>query len=148
MYKILLVEDDFSARKLIQTILSQYDCEVEIAINGQEAIIAIDTLANSTEKRHDLVIMDIMMPEMDGLTALKLIRESEIAIGIHPKDELKVIFTTAVSDVRVVMDAYRNGGISKYLEKPINSKKLIDAIKEAGLNIKKKAFNNRRWDKG
>ncbi|MCA1987263.1 MAG: response regulator, partial [Desulfovibrio sp.] len=65
--RVLIVEDDFTSRKLMQTILSPYgDCDV--AVNGREAVEAFQNALNSA-KPYDLVCMDIMMPEMDGQEA-------------------------------------------------------------------------------
>ncbi len=75
--RVLLVEDDFTSRLLLQTFLSRYgDCH--IAVNGHEAVEAFrDALARG--QRYDMICMDIMMPEMDGGEAVRQIRAMEEA---------------------------------------------------------------------
>ena len=67
--RILLAEDDFTSRLLLQTFLSRYG-ECHIAVNGREAVAAF-RLALEQGQRYDLICMDIMMPEMDGGEAVR-----------------------------------------------------------------------------
>ena len=87
--RVLVVEDDFTSRKILQKILGPYG-EVDIAVNGLEAIQAFNQSLDGNNL-YDLICMDIMMPEMDGQTALKKIRAIEKERGIQPAQEVKVI---------------------------------------------------------
>jgi CheY-like chemotaxis protein len=78
--KTLIVEDDFTSRLFLQTVLSRYG-ECHIAVNGKEAVEAHRT-AGEDGKRYDLICMDIMMPEIDGREAVKQVRALEEARGI------------------------------------------------------------------
>lgn len=67
--KILIAEDDFVSRKLLNTLLTPLG-EVDIAANGQEAFIAVK-MSFGTDQPYDLICLDILMPEVDGIIALK-----------------------------------------------------------------------------
>ncbi len=129
--KALIVEDDFTSRLLMQKLLGQYQAESHIAINGIEAVIAFrQSLAEQAP--YDLVCMDIMMPEMDGLAALKEIRTIEMGYGILPGDGAKVIMTTALRDVRSVTSAYKEF-CDAYISKPIDKVKFYEELLALGL---------------
>jgi len=129
--RVLVVEDDFTSRRILQKILVPYG-EVDIAVNGLEAVEAF-AQALQDEHRYDLVCMDIMMPEMDGQAALKEIRSLEKDRGISPADEAKIIMTTALDDPKNVVEAYYKGGATSYVPKPIDKHMLLHLIKTLGL---------------
>lgn len=128
--KILIVEDEFTSRRLLQKILSVYG-ECDVAINGREAVEAL-VIALDEGQPYDLVCLDIMMPEMDGHEALKRIREIEAERSIAGLDGVKVIMTTALSDGKNIFSAFR-AGCEGYIIKPIDKKKLISELKKLGL---------------
>ena len=128
--KILIVEDDFTARKLLQTHLSEYgDCF--IAANGQEATEAVKDALNNNEA-YDLICLDIMMPEMNGHKALKSIRWLEEKAGLKPGEGAKVIMTTALSDSKDITGAFREG-CESYIAKPVRKEKLLAEMEKLGL---------------
>jgi two-component system chemotaxis response regulator CheY len=129
--KALVVEDDFASRKLLQKILAPYG-EVDIAVNGLEAIEAF-TKSLEEGAPYQLILMDIMMPEMDGQTALKSIRAIERERSITSMHEAKVIMTTALDDPKNVVEAYYKGGASSYVPKPIDKQMLLHLLKNLGL---------------
>jgi len=128
--KTLIVEDDFTSRRLLQTLLSPYG-ECHIAVNGREAVDAF-RVAYDSGRSYDLICMDIMMPEMDGQTALKQIRALEEAAGVLPHAGVKIIMTTAVSDTKAVFASYQEL-CDGYLFKPIDTGKLVGYLKSLGL---------------
>ena len=128
---ILIAEDDFTSRRLLQNILAPYG-ESMITVSGEEAVEAF-TLALEQGRPFDLVCMDIMMPVMDGQEALREIRAVEQRNGVKPADEAKIIMITALGDPRNVVDAYYKGGAALYLTKPIDVRAFIDAVRELGL---------------
>ncbi len=131
--KCLIVEDDFTARKLLQIYLSDYaDCF--IAVNGREAVEAFKYALEEGEP-YDLICLDIMMPQMNGLEALQTIRQIESERGITGLDGIKVIMTTALGDSRNVMSAFRTG-CEAYVVKPITKEKLLEEIEKLGLLTK------------
>ena len=129
--KILIVEDDFISRRLLKELLAKYG-ECDIATNGVEAVEAFRLALDSNLPYH-LICMDIMMPNMDGQEALRLIRELETERNIHGDREVKVIMTTALDDPKSVIDAYYRGGATSYLVKPIIKDNLMDEISAFGL---------------
>lgn len=129
--KALIVEDDFISRLILQKILSPYGV-CDIAVNGKEAITAF-TYALENGDPYDLICLDIMMPEMDGRDALKVIRDKESQINLPPNKEVKIIMTTALDDAHEVIDAFYKGGCTSYLVKPIEKRKLTGLLKDYGL---------------
>lgn len=127
--KSLIVEDDFTARRLMQIYLAGFG-ECAVAINGVEAVNAIEEGMLSNVP-YDFVCLDIMMPQMDGLEALKLIRQMEDARGICESDSVKVIVTTAAEHAEDRKTAMRNG-CSAYLIKPIRKADLVAEVEKLG----------------
>ena len=124
--RVLLVEDDFSNRLLLQTFLSRYG-ECHVAVNGKEAVAAFRK-AQERGRQYDLVCMDIMMPEMDGREAVRQIRALEEARGIFSTHGAKIIMTTAVNDFKEVSRCF--GELcDAYLTKPIDLRKLLNHMK-------------------
>lgn len=128
--KCLIVEDDFTARKLLQIYLREHaDCDV--AVNGKEAVEAVRA-ALDEKQPYDLLCLDIAMPEMNGQEALKAIRQIEKEHGIEGLAGAKVIMTTAFGDKENILTAF-NSGCESYLVKPVNREKLFDEIEKLGL---------------
>lgn len=107
--KILVVDDERSHRQMIEAVLSAEGYEIAQADNGQAAIDAI------VEKFYDLVIMDIRMPELGGIEALKKIKTISPVIPI--------IIMTAYASVGTAVDALKSGA-SDYLTKPLDIEEL------------------------
>jgi two-component system chemotaxis response regulator CheY len=131
--RALIVEDDFGGRRYLQTILrNRTRCDV--VVDGQEAIEAV-SLAWEENDPYRLILLDIMMPNVDGQEALRTIRDIEGRMGVQPTDQAKVIMTTALEDPKNVVEAYYQGGADSYLVKPIEQEKLFSLIRELGLSI-------------
>ena len=124
--RILIAEDDYISRKYLYTLLSQHG-EVKLAVNGQEAVDAF-ALAISEKHPFDLVCLDIMMPELDGVDVLKTLRAQE-AEGTSPGGPAKIVMTTALADRDHVLRAMQNG-CDGYLLKPIEPVTLIKKLQE------------------
>ncbi len=128
--RVLLVEDDFVSRLVLQTFLSRYG-ECHIAVNGREAVDAF-RFALTQGQRYDLICMDIMMPEMDGREAVRQVRALELAHGILSMHGAKIIMTTAVCDIEAVSECYQDL-CDAYLTKPIDLAKLLSQMKACQL---------------
>lgn len=125
--RTLIVEDDFTSRVLLQSFLSKYS-QCHIAVNGREAVDAFRASCERGEPYH-LICMDIMMPEVDGQTALMEIRALEEAAGTPAADRVKIIMTTAMNDSENVTKSIKAPS-DAYLLKPIHKKELIEHLKE------------------
>ena len=128
--RILVAEDEMISRKFIYKFLSKYG-ECDLTIDGGEAIDAF-LLALDENEPYDLVCLDIMMPEVDGLKALKVIRNIEKERQVADDKKSKIIMTTALSDTEKVQLAFEYGS-EGYAVKPINTKKMIDVLTRIGL---------------
>ena len=128
--KCLIVEDDFISRRILKEMMSQYaDCD--IAVNGQEAIDSF-RLAHESKRPYDLILLDIMMPEVDGNEALRQMRELEKKMGMPQPFEVKVIMTTALDDPKTVVNSYYKGGANSYIVKPVSKQKLLYELRQLG----------------
>jgi signal transduction histidine kinase/BarA-like signal transduction histidine kinase len=120
--KILLVEDNEINAEIAEEILENAGAEVTVAQNGK---IAVDICAESEASYFDLILMDIMMPEMDGLAATRAIRSME-------RTDMQTILVIAMTanafaqDRKLAMEAGMNG----YVTKPIDEAALLREIKE------------------
>lgn len=128
--KILIVEDDFTSRLLLQEILKHYGT-CHIAVNGQEAVEAARA-ARQADEPYDLICLDIMMPELDGQGALRQIRDDEEAQGVISTQGAKIMMVTALSDIKNVHAAYGNL-CDGYLPKPIHKAELIKELRQLKL---------------
>lgn len=129
--RILIVEDDFVGRKVMHKLLMEYG-ECDIAVDGAEAVRAFE-LAWESGKPYDVLFLDIMMPNMSGHEALKMIRDREKERGVPLAQEVKVIMTSALDDVKNVTQSFFQGGASAYLVKPIERRKIIDELRKLEL---------------
>lgn len=123
--RILIAEDDFLGRRLMQFYLLEYG-SCDIAVNGTEAV-ELFKLGLDEGNPYDLICLDIMMPQMDGQTALKLIRDHERLMGIHGTDGVKIIMTTALDDFDNIKNAFTEQ-CEAYLVKPIEKDKIIKTL--------------------
>lgn len=115
--KILLVDDDMRNIFALSSALQDYEMEVEIATDGEEALAKLKGLPEI-----DLVLMDIMMPKMDGYEAMRLIRkESKWA-------KLPIIALTAKA-MKEDREKCLAAGANDYMTKPVDVDKLIALIK-------------------
>ena len=128
--KILIVEDDLVSRTLLQAFLAEYG-SLHVAVNGREAVDAV-RLALNADEPYDLICLDIMMPEMDGQSALQKIRAMEKSKGIRGREGSKILMTTALYDPANMIRSYRSR-CDAYLVKPINRAKLTEELRKLRL---------------
>ena len=114
--KILLVEDSRIIQLLIQTVLCDYGYELKFVSNGQEA------LAELNKQKPDLLILDIMMPVMDGYETIRRIRKME------EFTKLPIIAVTAKAMKKDYDDCIA-AGASDYLPKPVDIHRLLSVMR-------------------
>jgi CheY-like chemotaxis protein len=120
--RMLLVEDDVRNVFALTSLLEQKGARLEIARNGREALAALERANGNAAAAFDLVLMDIMMPEMDGITAMREIRR-------RPEwRKLPIIALTAkaMADDR---EKCLEAGANDYITKPLDVDKLLSLIK-------------------
>lgn len=114
--KILVVDDVAENRKILATILKKNtDYEVMLAADGNSVLSSIES------DIPDLILLDIMMPEMDGYEVARILRSRE-----RTRD-IPIIFITAVIDVESIVKAFESGGMD-YITKPFNRSELLSRV--------------------
>ena len=132
--RTLVVDDDFTNRLLLQELLTKYG-PVHIAVNGKEAVSSVFSAMEKKEP-YDLICLDIMMPEMNGQEALKLIREKENKTGVMPGRGAKILMITGLKDSKNVMASFKEQS-DGYLVKPVSKAVLLEELTKLCLINKK-----------
>jgi len=115
MAKILLVDDAIFVRMNMKKILAPLGYDLIEAVNGEHAIKMYQ------EQQPDLVIMDITMPEMDGISAVRKIREFD--------PSAKIIMCSSMGQQLKIVDAIQ-AGASDFIVKPYKEGQILDAIQK------------------
>ena len=119
-HRILVVDDELTVCKSIRQVLVREDCEVDMALSGEEA------LNKEAEKPYDVMIVDLMMPGLSGLDLLKLLKAR------NPK--ARIIMVTGYPTMRNTLQAMQLGAVD-FLPKPFlptTLRNLVAAALEAG----------------
>lgn len=111
--RILVVDDEEDIRFVLQMLLERHGFEVETAEDGVAALEKIRS------KKFDLIILDILMPHMDGFEVAKKLDQ----MGL----QIPVIMLTAKADDKSMWEGYKSGA-SLYVPKPFENKYILDAI--------------------
>ena len=111
--KILCVDDNEDLRNSLVQLFKAEDFDVETAANG---VIALEKLKHNL---YDLVLLDMMMPEMDGMTTLKEMKKNHV----FPN----VIMLTAVDDVATALECIKLGA-KDYISKPYDPEELLHTV--------------------
>jgi DNA-binding response OmpR family regulator len=129
--RILLAEDDTNLGILLKTYLTARNYETALYINGIQALEAF------RNKSFDLCVLDIMMPEMDGLTLAREIRRAS--------PEMPVIFLTAKNQQDDILEGFRSGA-DDYITKPFSMEELILRIEAISRRTKAGATTTKKED--
>lgn len=134
--RILIAEDDRISRSFLQKFMVTYG-EVDVAVDGMEAIdLYMDAIKEG--KPFALLCLDIMMPKVDGLKVLKVIRQLESQNEKASDKKIKIIMMTALADIGYVDEAFRLG-CDAYASKPVDTEKVEEAMRNLGLIAAEKA---------
>ena len=119
--KVLVVDDDEDLAELVKILLSQEGYEVALAPNGKVGVEMVDSF------EPDLIILDVMMPELDGFSACKKLKDSD-------KSDIPVILLTGVAEqIRTTdypLDGVLRSDADEYLEKPVNPEEILEVVKK------------------
>ncbi len=115
--KILIVDDTETMRLYEHMLLSGQGYDLEMAKNG------VDALEKIENNKPDLVLLDIMMPKMDGIECCKRIKANQ------ETQEIKVVMVTTKSEYEKVKEAFA-AGCDDYVTKPIDRIELLSKLKE------------------
>ncbi|MBC7949105.1 MAG: response regulator [Chitinophagaceae bacterium] len=122
--KILVAEDNLINQKIISKILSKLGYEATVANNGKEALEIV------SNEPFDIILMDVQMPEMDGLEATRMIRT---CLEVQP-----VIIALTANVMQGDRDACMQAGMDDYLSKPVELKELMAQLEKWAVDIKAK----------
>ena len=117
--KILVAEDDTISLKILESVLTKKGYDVVSAVTGREAIVLLKQQIDV-----DIIISDIMMPDVDGMGLLKYIKANK------KYQKTPVIFTSSLNDKQTIVKAMQLG-IFGYIVKPINADALLAKVNEA-----------------
>ena len=127
--KLLLVEDNELNQEIARFMLMEAGAEVESVWNGKEAVEAVrrnlecsekESLEAGYERRYDAILMDIMMPVMNGYDSARKIRKLEKEAGIH----MPIIAMTANAFVEDIVKC-KEAGMDEHIAKPLEVDKLL-----------------------
>jgi two-component system chemotaxis response regulator CheY len=124
--QILIVDDDHKNRKLLKTMVADLG-ECTTVENGPDAISTFEK-GWQDWRPFDVILLDIVMPEMDGKQVLLKIRDIESEKKIAQRHRVKIIMVTALSDKDTVMTCLQEG-CDDYILKPLDKHTIISKIK-------------------
>ena len=119
--KILLVDDSEDNHILVKTFLKDFPVTIDLANDGKEA------LNQFKHHKYKLILMDVVMPIMDGITTTKMIRDIEKKHGHSPSQ----IFSLTAHSNQEQVESGKAAGCNGHIEKPFKKQDLIDLVKRA-----------------
>jgi two-component system chemotaxis response regulator CheY len=129
--KTLIVDDELTSRELLKMILKPYG-PVDTAVDGLEALKAYNLAL--THEPYDLIMLDIMLPKMDGQQVLKSIRRIEQERGVLGPEQVKIVMISALGDFSSVNQAFASACTS-YMTKPILKDKVQEELVRLGFSV-------------
>lgn len=132
--KCLIVDDDQLGRELIAEYLKGRG-SADMAASGREAVEKYQA-ASESGSPYDLILLDIIMPGMDGHEAAKAIRRLEQERGITPDKGVNIIVLTSLNTPKDVIESYVSAQSAAHLVKPVTPEKLLATLNKLGLITK------------
>ena len=128
--RILIAEDDRISRTFMKEFMKEYG-QCDVAVDGMEAL---DFFMDAVKKEdpYRLICLDIMMPKVDGLKVLRVIRAMEKQHDVPQEKRARILMTTALADLDYVDQAFKLGA-DGYAAKPIDTDKITEVIRNMGL---------------
>ena len=128
--KILIAGDDRVSRVFLEKFMSGFGT-CDVAVDGMEALdLFMESMKN--KEPYDLACLDIMMPKVDGIKLVKVIRTMEKQQGVAAEDRVRIIMMTALADVDYVDRAFALG-CDAYASKPIDTARVEEVLRKLGL---------------
>ena len=128
-FQILVVDDNTINQRVAARILQQLGYKADVAGNGREALEALDA------KPYNLILMDVMMPEMDGLEATQLIRQRQMDPGRKNYQARMVIVAVTAHAMQGDREKCMASGMDDYLSKPVRPKDVREMLEKWGEKI-------------
>lgn len=132
--RFLVVDDCDLVREITKAILESI-VDVETANCGRESVNRFKETVN-TKDAFDVILMDIEMPNLDGIDALKEIRQIEKELGMFPPNETKIIMVSALMNHMAIIESLKYGKANSYIVKPIEINELISELHKLGIELK------------
>jgi len=133
--KCLIIDDDEFSREFVTTLLGG-TAQCEEASDGNEALAKF-TAALEGDDPYDLLLLDIMMPKMNGHETARRIRAIEKERGIDHGKRVKIVMLTSLNSPKDAMESFCTAQSAAYLVKPVSKEKLAGVISKLGLNRKR-----------
>ena len=138
--RMLIVEDDLTSRILLCEMLRRFG-DSQVACDGREALAMVERALEKSQG-YELVCLDIMLPELDGVDVLKELRRLEDVHGIAAENKAKVVMTTALSDYEHFHGAFANA-CDSYLVKPLSKAALNRQLTRLGITPGSKSSSSK-----
>jgi two-component system alkaline phosphatase synthesis response regulator PhoP len=115
VYKILIADDNAANRELLEAYLASFECEIEIAVDGQDTLTKVDTF------KPDLILLDVMMPKRSGFEVCREIKSDPA------KRKIMILMVTALNELGDIERAVA-AGTDDFLSKPVNRVELTKRV--------------------
>lgn len=124
----LIVDDDESIHLYLQAVLAPF-AQCDSVLNGEKAVEFFKK-AHAKGAPYDVVMMDILMPGMDGHQAAEIMRDCEKEFEIGEHQQFKLVMITSLVDDTNVSRAFFNTQASCYIVKPLDKEKVLDELRQ------------------
>lgn len=126
--RFLIVDDDESIHLYLQAVLAPF-AQCDSALSGEKAI-ELFKQGHEDGTPYDVVMMDILMPGMDGHQAAEIMRAREKELGFTEQEQFKLVMITSLVDDTNVGKAFFNTHASCYIVKPLDKEKVLDELQQ------------------